>query len=209
MTWLIFELQNRTVMGTYEGSKNESALSSDLPLLHIELPPGVQARNCLLIGDEGSYEVIEGAPYEVPAAITPAEVLAATEDGRRRALSSARYCLVTKFNQGLSDKQWLGYDESLPGDKTPIVVPVNSKLREITFSWPGASVDGVFKIYKNGMAEAHIVFSHTFSNSGPTVVNNVSLQLNAGDVVRGMWTAAGDSPTDAVIVYVLEVTDNG
>lgn len=210
MKWLVFELIDRTVMGMYEAPEvNLGAIGSSLPLLHIELPEGVLPTNCVLTGNEGTYEVIAGAPLQEPAAVTPAEIAAASEAGRRKALTSARYCIVTKFNQGLTHDQWTGYDESLPGDKVPIVIPVKSKLREITFSWPETSVDGIFQMYKNGKDIGNIVFSHTFSNSGPSVVNGIEIQLEIGDLIRGRWKDSGENPTDAAITYVLEVIDDG
>lgn len=126
-------------------------------------------------------------------------------EAKNTAVSLPRFTIVTTFNGTIGNGQWLGYDNLLPGDTIPIVIPVKSILKEITFSYAGSNIDGRYDLYKNGTAGGNIVFNQQFTNANsPTVATSVNLSLLAGDTIRGRWVDQGDNPNDLAIVYVFQ-----
>lgn len=141
-------------------------------------------------------------------------------ESKNLALARPRFTLLTTFNGTVSANQWLGYNELLPGNTVPIVVPVKCRLKEITFSWNStisiiggivtitADVDGRFDLYKNGLNTDNIVFQRTFTNSGAGgISNNINIDFNAGDIFVGRWIDTGNNPSDAAICYFFEVIE--
>lgn len=131
--------------------------------------------------------------------------------------SLSRFSIITFFNGTIGNNQWLGYSELLPGNTTPIVIPINCTLKEITFSWNSTislvgglititgNVDGRFDLYKNGTSSGDIVFSRTFTNSGAGGVStDINVNFNSGDIIIGRWVDQGDNPSDAAICYYLQ-----
>lgn len=142
---------------------------------------------------------------------------AAIEEARQTATSLSRFGITTTFNSTVGNNQWLGYSELLPGNTTPIIIPRNCKLKEITFSWSStitillglvtlsSDVDGTFNLYKNGTSSGDIIWSKVFSNaSGGAVSPNIDINLNAGDFIIGRWVDQGSNPSDMAICYFFQ-----
>lgn len=135
------------------------------------------------------------------------DVQAAIEEAKATAVSKVRFTLVTTFNGVVGNNSWLGYSELLPGNTSPIRLPLACILREISFSWNGTSVDGTYRIYKNGTAAGDIVYTTTFTNqNGGSQITGVNISFAANNFYSGFWVDAGDNPLDMSIVYYFEVT---
>ena len=143
----------------------------------------------------------------------------AIEEARNTPYSTSRFAVTTTFNSTVGNNQWLGYSELLPGNTTPIIIPRNCKLQEITFSWSStitillglvtlsSDVDGTFNLYKNGTSSGDIIWSKVFSNaSGGAVSSNINVSLNAGDFIIGRWVDQGSNPSDMAICYFFQPT---
>ena len=138
-------------------------------------------------------------------------------EARESSLGAARVTIVTTFNGNVSNNQWLGYSELMPGNEVPIRIPWNCVLKEISVSYRnsfliviplGELVDGVLNIYKNGTAAGDIIYQNTFTNqAGGKIISGLSLTFAAGDLLRGRWTDSGDNPSDMAIVYSFAITD--
>ena len=127
----------------------------------------------------------------------------------------SRFSIIATFNGTINHNQWLGYNELLPGDKTPIIIPKNCKLQEVTFSWNSSisiagnlvtivtDVDGRFELYKNGLTNK--IWETTFLNSGSGEVKlNLNLSLNSGDFLIAKWVDLGNNPSDMAIGYFFQ-----
>jgi len=149
---------------------------------------------------------------------TANQTQAAIEEARNSSIGIGRFSIITAFN-GTIGNQWLGYNELIPGNTTPILIPVKCKLREVTFAWNSTitilggiitvttDVDGRFEIYKNGFDAGSIIFTRTFSNSGGlSVSSGLDINLNAGDFIVGRWIDLGGNPSDAAFCYFLQPT---
>lgn len=133
----------------------------------------------------------------------------AIEYARSNAIATVRFCIVTVFNGTMSNNQWCGYSELLPGDSVPIVVPLSCRLKELAVSYNGASVDGRFDLYKNGTAAGDIIDSSTFTfanQANRKVFTGINYTFVSGDQIRMRWVDLGDNPSDVAIVYYFEVT---
>lgn len=134
-------------------------------------------------------------------------VQAAIEEAKTTAVSKVRFTIVTAFNGTVGANQWLGYDQLLPGDTVPIVLPVACRLKEISVSFAGANVDGRIDLYKNGILAGNIINNTlTFTNANvKKVFTGLSHDFASGDELRGRWIDTGDNPNDMAVVYFFEV----
>lgn len=132
----------------------------------------------------------------------------AIEESKTTAIGKARFTIVTTFNSTVGGNNWLGYNELLPGNVTPIRIPVSCTLKEITLSWNGTSVDGTFVLYKNGTSAGNIIYtSSSISNqSGGIIFTGLNLSFVNGDYYIGRWTDSGDNPSDMAVVYFFQTT---
>lgn len=160
----------------------------------------------------------KGTPFDPTGTLlTARNVQDAIIQNRENILQTVRFTIVTTFNGSIGNNQWLGYSELIPGDRVPIRLPINCKLREVSFSYSISSllgiplssdqVDGRFDIYKNGTSAGNIVHQDTFTNQvGGKQITGLSISLSAGDYIVGRWIDSGDNPSDMVVVYYFEVT---
>lgn len=120
--------------------------------------------------------------------------------------TNARCTITLTNNSTVTNNQWVGYTELIPSDTTPIVLPWNCKLTEISASFNATSVDGDLVFYKNGILVGNIIKTWNFSN-----VNNHAYLVSqtdtfvAGDLLRLRWTDNGTNPSDMVICLFFEV----
>lgn len=128
------------------------------------------------------------------------QVQSAIEEAR--ANPAARVSIVTAFNGTVGNNQWLGYNELLPGNLTPIRLPWACKMQEISLSFKGAAVDGRFEIYKNGFLAGNLIYSNTMTNqNGGKLITGLTLQFAANDYFSGKWVDLGDNPSDMAVTY--------
>jgi hypothetical protein len=142
-------------------------------------------------------------------------------EAKNKAISVSRFTITGIFNGTIGNNNWLGYSEVLPGNQVPIRLPINCKLREISFSYytstllgvplSGDQVTGKFKIFKNGLTDpTHVIHTEQFTNQvGGKTVSGLDLSLNANDFIVGKWIDEGNNPSDMAIVYFFEVIENG
>lgn len=140
----------------------------------------------------------------------------AIEEAQDTAIAFSRFTICTFFDGGIGNNEWLGYTHQIPGNRIPIRLAIKCRLREISFSYNqanilgiptgGEQVDGLFKIYKNGLTDpTHVVHTETFTNqAGGKIVSGLVINFNAGDFFVGRWTDTGDNPSDMAVVYYFE-----
>lgn len=139
---------------------------------------------------------------------TANKIQPAIEEAKTTAIGKPRFTIITTFNGTVTNNQWLGYNELLPGNTSPIVVPISCTLKEITLSFNGIAVDGRIDIYKNGTAAGNLVINTlTLTNINTKIVfSGLSLNLVSGDYIIGRWIDTGDNPSDLAVVYFFQAT---
>lgn len=143
-----------------------------------------------------------------PSGITSEDVQSAIEEAKATAVAKVRFTIVTVHNGTITNNQWLGYSELLPGDLVGIRLPLACKLREISASFNNASVDGTIVLYQNGTLAGNIIDNTTFVLSNVTsgiIFTGIDYTFAANDVLRARWTDSGQNPSDLAIVYYFEV----
>lgn len=153
--------------------------------------------------------VAQAIPFDnTTGGFTATDVQAAIIEAKSDAVNLPRYSIVTTFNGSVSNNQWLGYGNLLPGDQVPILIPVRSRLKELTFSSAGdGTVDGRLDLYKNGLLVGDIFYQGSFVNENKKTFSNIDQLFEAGDTLVGRWVDQGDNPSDAAIVYFFQVEE--
>jgi len=139
---------------------------------------------------------------------TSTNAQSAIEESKNTAVGKARFTIVTTFNSTVGNNNWLGYNELLPGNITPIRIPVSCVLKEITFSWSGAAVDGRYDLYKNGTAGGNIAYQtpNIVNQANGINITGLNLSFVAGNFFIGRWIDNGDNPSDMAVVYFFQTT---
>lgn len=114
--------------------------------------------------------------------------------------TNARVSIPLLANSTVSNNQWVGYSELIPSNTTPIVLPWNCQMTNISFANSNTSVDGIFEIYKNGLLVANRIYQWQFTNSNNTNYLSLTLNFVAGDELSFKWVDQGTNPADAVWV---------
>ena len=143
-----------------------------------------------------------------PSGILSINVQDAIEEAKATAVAKVRFTIVTLHNGNVTNNQWFGYSEALPGNLVGIRLPFACKLKEISSSFSGTSVDGIIVLYKNGVTAGDILDDTSFVLSDITsgiVFSGINYTFAADDVLRARWTDTGTNPSDMAIVYYFEV----
>lgn len=160
------------------------------------------------VGKHGSVTPAAGIPFNNSAnGFSSNQVQPAIEEARNTAVGKARYSMVFVHNSTVGGNNWLGFSELVPSNTTPMVIPVNSKMTELAFSFAGSNIDGQMKIFKNGTAVGNVVHTMTLTNANTYQLDSgLSVSLNAGDLLRAQWTDTGDNPNDACLQFFFQTT---
>lgn len=152
--------------------------------------------------------VAKSIPFDSsgPGNFSSTDVEAAIKEAKSDAINLPRYTIVTVFNGTVSNNDWLGYSNLLPGDATPIIVPEKAALKEVTFANGNSGVDGKINLYKNGTAAGNI-FNTLIITNGKEASFIVEEVFQAGDTLRGRWEDDGTNPQDAAIVYFFQLQE--
>jgi len=62
---------------------------------------------------------------------------------------AARYTIMLQHNGSVRNGTFFGYNELIPGDSTPVIVPINSTFKGFTFSNKSSSADYTLYLRKN------------------------------------------------------------
>lgn len=159
----------------------------------------------------------DGTEYEVPVeynyvaadmdfnnttnGFNATKVQPAIEEARNSAEGFPRAGCRSVYNGSLSNNQWMGPTELLPN--TPLLVlPVNTKLNEIT--WANSATNNGFSIqfYKNGKLAANLFYTMTVTspNPGYGYISGLTFTFNAGDVIYAKYIDQGTNLSDADLV---------
>lgn len=157
-----------------------------------------------------TFPVAQATPFDGSDA-TPAFTAENVKDGiieaRETAQGKARVSIPCIWNGTVSNGAWVGYSNLVPSDLSPIILPWNCTLREVSFSANRTSMDGEMDFYKNGTATGDIVYTETFSNVNRTKVFLPDEDFSAGDLLRMRWVDQGQNPRDLALILFFTLTD--
>ena len=120
------------------------------------------------------------------------------------ALNTPRYSIVLQHNSTVSNNTFLGYDSLIPGDSTPIVIPIKSILTEYAFSNQRSSADFTIELRKNSTSAAPFD-SESRTNSKTYVKSGLNQSFNIGDTVFIKYIDQGTNASDVVILLLFKV----
>lgn len=114
--------------------------------------------------------------------------------------TNARVSISLLNNSTVTNNAWIGYSELIPSNTTPVVLPWNCQMTNISFANTTSSIEGIFEIYKNGLLVANRIYQWQFTNSPSYRYITLTLNFIAGDRLSFKWIDQGDNPSDAVWV---------
>ena len=139
------------------------------------------------------------------------DVQNAIVEARDTASGKVRYTIQLIMNGSVSNGSRIAYSELLP--TTPVIIPKNSILREITFSNQNTTTDAQFDIYRravpastNGTGGATFLQSWVLTNQLSSVLSGLNYSFTAGQEILIRLTDTGDNPSDLAMALFFEVT---
>ena len=107
--------------------------------------------------------------------------------------------LTLIFNGTLSNGEFIGYSNLLPGDDTPIVCPITGSFTGFTWSNSRSNCDFALHFRKNSMT-ATPFFIWSVDNTQTANVNVTPEPFTAGDTIFVEYVDEGTNASDAGIV---------
>lgn len=133
--------------------------------------------------------------------ITETTVQEAIGGGVSTALNTPRFSIPLIYNGTLSNNEFIGYSNLLPGDSTPIVVPINCILEEYTFSNSRDTADYTIELRKNSTT-ATIFNSISQVNTKTFVQTGINESFTQGDEIYIKYIDNGTNAVDAGLVLI-------
>ena len=125
-------------------------------------------------------------------------------DDVAEAAFAARYTLTFQHNGTVGNGTFYGYSNLLPGDATPVLIPVDSILKGYSFSNRNAGADYTLTFRKNTTVGAGFyTISQTNTQFFTATIPDES--FNAGDQIYIQHGDDGTNTVDAAIVIFLQV----
>lgn len=128
-----------------------------------------------------------------------------TEDAIKELDTAAQlpvFTIMLQHNGSVGNNTFLGYNELIPGNATPVIIPKDSEFVGFTFSNAQTTADFTLEFRKNGTGVA------TFHTSVKTNTQFYSENLGtpqsftAGDKIYVKYIDQGDNASDAAVVLV-------
>lgn len=104
------------------------------------------------------------------------------------------------YNGNLSNGDFIGYSNLLPGDSTPIVAPTTANFTG--FTWSNSNTDADFAlVFRKNSTTATPFFTWSVDNTQTDEVDLPTPEsFNAGDLIFVQYIDEGQNASDAVIV---------
>lgn len=115
------------------------------------------------------------------------------------ALNTPRYTISLQHNGTVSNNTFFGYSNLIPGDDTPIVIPIKSELTEFTFSNEKSGADYGLEFRKNS-STASVFYSVSKDNTQFFNDSTISQSFLAGDTIFVKYKDEGSNASDVGII---------
>lgn len=123
----------------------------------------------------------------------------ANDGAASTALNTPRFAIPLQYNGNVGDATFFGYSNLLPGDATPIVIPIKSELFEFSFSNSKSTADYTLEFRKNSTTGSVL---YTVSKSNVQFFADVAISINfeVGDTVYVKYLDDGTNASDVGLV---------
>lgn len=134
-------------------------------------------------------------------------------EAKNDAIALPRFPVSAIHNATLSDGQLVGVSNLV---NVPLVIPVKSKVAEITFYQDGgATRDGQYRFYRNAETAPNLFFTWTLNDTTKATANSTEVggtdftspTFNAGDDIRIYYDDTGLNHSDVVILVFLQAVE--
>jgi len=134
-------------------------------------------------------------------------------EAKNDAINLPRFPVTATHNATLSDGQLVGVSNLV---NVPLVIPVKSKVAEITFYQDGgATRDGQYRFYRNAETAPNLFFTWTLNNTTEAVASSTAVggsdftspTFNAGDDLRIYYDDTGSNHRDVAILIFLQAVE--
>jgi len=155
-------------------------------------------------------QVAESIPFDNSVSgFSSDNVQDAVVEAKSDAVSLPRFSLNSAHNAGLSNGQLVGVTNLL---NVPLVVPVKSKLAEITYYQGGGNNrDAEFLFYQNAQTAPNLFFTWNLPNTTTAVAEEItdftSPTFNQGDLLLVYFNDIGSNPNDVSLVYFFQAIE--
>ena len=149
-------------------------------------------------------EVADSVPFDNDTnGFTSENVQEAIEEVQDIA-SPLRVPISLIYNGTLSNGDFIGYSNLLPGDNTPIIVPITGSFVEFTWSNNNASADFALEFRINTTGGAAFFTWSVDNTQTAAVVLPVPESFSIGDEIYVKYIDEGTNARDAAIVLLFK-----
>ena len=120
-------------------------------------------------------------------------------EARESAVGSSRFVINLTYNGTIGNNTFIGYLNTIPGNSTPIILPVKCKITEFTFSNQRSNADYTLEFRKNGTGGTPF-FSVSKVNTQFFTETAIDEDFNPGDQI---FVKYKDNGTNALDVGLL------
>lgn len=131
------------------------------------------------------------------------EAISAGGEKAQVALDTPRYTIPLVYNGTVGNNTFIGYSNLLPGDSTPIVIPVNSQILEFTFSNQSSNADYTLEFRKNSTT-ATLFYSVSKTNTQFFSDLDIDEFFDSGDTIFIKYIDDGNNASDVAILLVFK-----
>lgn len=131
------------------------------------------------------------------------EAIEASGEKGQLALDTPRYTITLQHNGTVSNGTFIGYSSLIPGDATPVIIPVDSEILEFTFSNANSNADYTLEFRKNGTSVATF-YTVSKVNTQFFSDNIITEIFSAGDAVYVKYVDDGNNASDVAILLTLK-----
>lgn len=157
------------------------------------------------MGDRDSYmQVASSTPFDNDTnGFTADDTQSAIEELLDLA-APLRVPISLVYNGTLSNGDWIGYSNLLPGDATPVISPITGAFVGFTFSNNDASADFALEFRKNTTGGTPF-FTWSVDNTQSAAITLPTPQtFAAGDQIFVKYVDEGSNARDAVVVLLFK-----
>lgn len=147
----------------------------------------------------------DGSPiFTATSPETVQEAIEASGEKGQLALDTPRYTILLTHNSRVNNGTFIGYQSTIPGDSTPVIIPVASQILEFTFS-NIKNADYTLEFRKNSTT-ATPFYTISKTNTQFFADTTIDETFSSGDEIYVKYVDDGTNASDAVILLTFKAT---
>jgi len=117
---------------------------------------------------------------------------------------AGRYTMVLTHDGGVHNRTYIGHSKQLKGNETPVIIPKNSVLEEVTFSNKVDDADFDLELRKNSI-DAEVFKTISIIQKQTHIENSVNQEFNQGESIYIKYVDYGKNAKDVAIQLVFRI----